>query len=1362
MSDRLTSSLARKYQLLRVLLALTVVLSNSVAILTPATATQAAAQTVDDESFARQQLAGRTVRTGNVVDTAELQLAEIKKSLSGTHVRFQQRVNGRRVVNAQVTVHFDGNRQNVQVTGSFHQAASQMAAVSTTVDEAAAIAAARNAVGVKGALRGPVLAERVVYPLPGGAVPAWEVLIPASEPLGDWLVIVDATSGKILDKKNRLRQQTVPGAQPMQSIKLPPPMSRSAPAGGPPGGASVRQAEPATGAIQGQEKELPPAPPHDGPKQVPGGAVSVPPEKAARGIVDGQAAGQAEVVETTARALPRPLTAPPSQPVHPATGLLAESFEGAFPASGWTVFDNDGATNGDLFWDDEAFQPSTGSWSGWPAGGGANGLDPHTHFYANNMHSWMVYGPVNLSGATLGSLDFALWAQTEQNLDWITWAVSIDGQQFYGQRMSGSTTSSEPPTRTGFTQRSLDLTNVFTLGNVMGQSQVWIAFIFDTDSSIVDDGPFIDNIRLLISNGGSCTPNTSATAAAADDKRNPPATVTPRGPKSAPPGPTTPVPGKPPVALDGSSSTSGPTVQAAEARPARPPKRTGAQPPTASERSAVVQSQNFEGAFPSADWWVWDDNGPANGEYTWDDVSSQPHNGSWSAWTANGGLDALDPSLCMYPNNQNAWMTYGPVDLSTATAGSLNFWLWAQTEQNWDWVYWLVSVDGQNYYGQRLSGATTSTEPPTTSGWTQQMLDLAAVPTLGSALGHQNVWIGFVFTSDGTVVNDGAFIDDIVLDVTSGGGPPCTGGPASGSGLSFRPNPIASSGETTLVDNDDADSPALNDKRVSVQLQGLDGSGQLRGTYADLTATGITGGYRLAGQACSADGVHNYPRSDDRFEEVVVYYHVDASQRYIQSLGFTNVNNRSTPAHAHFGFAYQGGPNAFYSPANGGLHFFDIFVDIAEDGEVVVHEYGHAVLDNVIPTLWSDESGGLHEGFADYLAGTLLDQYNVSAQKLCLAEWFATDFSAPCLRRLDSTKHYPEDLQNQPHADGEIWSASLWQIRNALGATTADRVILEGLFYTDDRGMFADAANGILQADQALNGGANQNTIRNIFVNRGILTAQTFGLTVSTVGSGTVTGTGISCGADCTESYPGGTSVTLTATPASGWSYVWSGDCSGSASCVVTMSQARSVTATFTQATYLLTVTKSGNGTVTATGINCGADCTESYPSGTMVTLTATPANNWSFTGWTGACTGWGTCQVPMNAAKSVSATFQDVDVGVAVSRPPGLPPSGGPTLVATLTARPGCGTIKHIQFGDSGVSFDNARVTVISPGDGPPVQTSGFTYTPVPGTTTSVSFNIQRVVQSGGATVNPIRFHDQCGEWRTFVGGGSGAFSTP
>jgi hypothetical protein len=87
-----------------------------------------------------------------------------------------------------------------------------------------------------------------------------------------------------------------------------------------------------------------------------------------------------------------------------------------------------------------------------------------------------------------------------------------------------------------------------------------------------------------------------------------------------------------------------------------------------------------------------------------------------------------------------------------------------------------------------------------------------------------------------------------------------------------------------------------------------------------------------------------------------------------------------------------------------------------------------------------------------------------------------------------------------------------------------------------------------------------------------------------------------------------------------------------------------------------LTVTRTGDGTVTSApaGVNCGDTCTYDYVVGTDVTLTAAPTANSSFTGWSGACTGTGTCTVKMDQARSVTATFSPLwTLAVSIS---GLP----------------------------------------------------------------------------------------------------------
>jgi endo-1,4-beta-xylanase len=156
-------------------------------------------------------------------------------------------------------------------------------------------------------------------------------------------------------------------------------------------------------------------------------------------------------------------------------------------------------------------------------------------------------------------------------------------------------------------------------------------------------------------------------------------------------------------------------------------------------------------------------------------------------------------------------------------------------------------------------------------------------------------------------------------------------------------------------------------------------------------------------------------------------------------------------------------------------------------------------------------------------------------------------------------------------------------------------------------------------------------------------------LTVSKAGAGTgtVTGGSINCGTTCSQTSASGTTVTLSAAAASGSTFTgWSGACTGTGSCIVTLTANQTVTATFgtTTTNYTLTAAKAGTGSGTVTssvgGINCGATCTASIASGTAVTLTATPASGSSFTGWSGACTGTGSCIVTMTANQSVTATF--------------------------------------------------------------------------------------------------------------------------
>ena len=186
----------------------------------------------------------------------------------------------------------------------------------------------------------------------------------------------------------------------------------------------------------------------------------------------------------------------------------------------------------------------------------------------------------------------------------------------------------------------------------------------------------------------------------------------------------------------------------------------------------------------------------------------------------------------------------------------------------------------------------------------------------------------------------------------------------------------------------------------------------------------------------------------------------------------------------------------------------------------------------------------------------------------------------------------------------------------------------------------------------------------------------TLSVTLAGSGSGSVTSnpTGLNCGATCSADFSNGTAVTLTAT---GTGFTgWSGGCTGTGACVVTLNANTVVTATFSAVpgNANLTVTKAGNGAGTVTsspaGINCGATCSASLVQGT-VDLTATAATGSTFAGWSSGtgnanCTGTNTCGIPLTVDSTVIATFTLNAVPVSVTANIASGNSGGGTVTCS------------------------------------------------------------------------------------------------
>ena len=190
-------------------------------------------------------------------------------------------------------------------------------------------------------------------------------------------------------------------------------------------------------------------------------------------------------------------------------------------------------------------------------------------------------------------------------------------------------------------------------------------------------------------------------------------------------------------------------------------------------------------------------------------------------------------------------------------------------------------------------------------------------------------------------------------------------------------------------------------------------------------------------------------------------------------------------------------------------------------------------------------------------------------------------------------------------------------------------------------------------------GGSCSGTTCSLMLNAAASVSATFnagdGLTVALAGTGTGTVTsspaGINCSAatptTCTASFAPNTPVSLNETPGTGDTFAgWSGACTGAATCSVTVTTGTSVTAIFNPPGAALTVSITGNGTVTSSpaGISCSnastTGCSATFPAGTAIRLSETAATNYSFGGWGGACLGSVTCMFTLTTTNSVTATF--------------------------------------------------------------------------------------------------------------------------
>ncbi len=300
-------------------------------------------------------------------------------------------------------------------------------------------------------------------------------------------------------------------------------------------------------------------------------------------------------------------------------------------------------------------------------------------------------------------------------------------------------------------------------------------------------------------------------------------------------------------------------------------------------------------------------------------------------------------------------------------------------------------------------------------------------------------------------------------------------------------------------EGEDVDLSDANDFLVGVELQGLDetAEGYLVGDHVNV-GPAINPERTLAAEPDSTWGAG---RGERGFEAQNTYYWIDYSQRLIQRLGFDDVRNDPMEVVV----LDQTMESAFYSPADRRIYLGTDTefggINEGEDGDTILHEYGHAVLDDVSPLLTGAGTDAYHEAFGNILAYLTTLELRLGDAE-CLFYWSGQQ----CINRMDEQRVYPTDLVQQPHQDSLIYSGAIYDILVGLldaegidvddcpGSDACNDVrdrllttVMASNYYVTPGMTLPDVAGGFLLANDAQYGGADDDLIEAAFAEHGLI-----------------------------------------------------------------------------------------------------------------------------------------------------------------------------------------------------------------------------------------------------------------------------------
>ena len=298
----------------------------------------------------------------------------------------------------------------------------------------------------------------------------------------------------------------------------------------------------------------------------------------------------------------------------------------------------------------------------------------------------------------------------------------------------------------------------------------------------------------------------------------------------------------------------------------------------------------------------------------------------------------------------------------------------------------------------------------------------------------------------------------------------------------FNPDPLTTAGVTygkdgTYRNFNDSDYALLNDQRkwVSFPAQYDNGLFYLKNKYAAITNL-KSPNYT---PSTSTIDTFDFTRKQIGFKEVMAMYHISQVQAFIQSLGFDNLVNYQLKVDPHSSTADQ---SYFTYDPDTSLHFGLGGVPDAEDADVIVHEYTHAISHSLNP---GDAIGTERRALEEAICDAMCCAYSKRINPFLWKNIFGWDGHNEFWNGRDgaSNKTYDNKVGDF-YSDSEIWSSAMNNLSEKMGEDVLIKLLLSIIPQLTPNSTMPQAAQLMYDTDSIINNSQNRWLLAEEFVAR--------------------------------------------------------------------------------------------------------------------------------------------------------------------------------------------------------------------------------------------------------------------------------------